>query len=121
MQKVGIGKVILGLRGGEMNEKIIKTLICIEGVTASDFMEDMDMRTLDGKEFTQDDAKTMQLILVDIYHLAHNIVASCCRNSHDKLLEKVYGSLIETNYISKDSLEKTVVELSQPTSHKKGK
>lgn len=94
---------------GELR-KPIKTLLCIEGIVSSDFAEDMEIKLVGKKKFTQEEAKKMQRLIGDIYHLSHNIVSTCCRNTHDDLLEKIYKGLIDSNYMSADSLKQYLLE-----------
>jgi predicted nucleic acid-binding protein len=94
----------------EAVEKLIKTLLCIEGVVSSDLMSDMEMKVANKRKITQEEAKEMEKLLTDIYHLTHNVVADCCRNRHNDLLENTYQALIKFNDISKDTLKETIEE-----------
>lgn len=99
--------------------KAIKTLLVIEGITSDDFMLDVDCKLemnngRDKNSFTQEEAQEMTKRLTDIYQLSHNVVASCCVNRHNKMLEEKLKSLIEYNHLGKDSLKEAInVYLSQ--------
>lgn len=97
-------------------KKIIKTLLCIEGITSDDLMLDVDckLHMNDGRDknsFTQEEAQEMGERLLKIYELSHNIVSSCCRGRHDKMLEEVYEALLKANDISKNTLKEILKEL----------
>lgn len=104
-------------------EKLFKTLLCIEGVNSDDFAEEMDMKRADKKKFTQEEAKEFSDKMITTYHLSHNIVADCCRNTHNDLLEKVYKGLIDSNFIGSDTLKESLSEYlsSKETDNGKGK
>jgi predicted acetyltransferase len=94
-------------------KKIIKTLLCIEGITDDSLMLDVDCKlNMYGDRykntFTQEEAQEMGEKLLKIYQLSHNILSSCYFSRHDTLLEKVYKGLIKADYIDKDTLKETI-------------
>jgi hypothetical protein len=94
----------------EAVRKLIKTILCIEGINSDDFSEEMDMKVANKQKFTQEEAKEFQKKMVATYYLTHNIVADCCKNTHDKLLGDIYKSLVDNNFISEGTLGETVEE-----------